>query len=279
MSGVTDRLFAMAAAAVRGERAEVMQQLDELRSRHEAAATALLSESGRRPVIEALAAHINDLRAVLTAVAILQEASPRSLDGLAAAGELMSSRIVAAALAGGRNRERVDRSATRRDHQCFAHVGHAAAGRDSGRRGSADSPAPRGGPLGGDRRICRRHRERHHHDARSRRIGLLGGARRRGARLPGDSDLDRRRRHADGRSARGRRSARRAGVVVRRGIGARLLRREGAASEHDPAGGRAGHPGQDPQQPASGEPRHAASPPPHRRRARSRRLPASGALR
>ena len=45
-----------------------------------------------------MAAHINDLRAVLTAVAILQEASPRSLDGLVAAGELMSSRIVAAAL-------------------------------------------------------------------------------------------------------------------------------------------------------------------------------------
>ena len=44
MSGVTDRLFAMAAAAVRGERAEVMQQLDELRIRHEAAATALLSD-------------------------------------------------------------------------------------------------------------------------------------------------------------------------------------------------------------------------------------------
>src|SRR5262245_51182488 len=99
MSGVTDRLFAMAAAAVRGEREDVMQQLDELRGRHEAAATALLPEPERGPVVKALAAHVDDLRAVLTAVAILQEASPRSLDGLAAAGELISSRIVAAALA------------------------------------------------------------------------------------------------------------------------------------------------------------------------------------
>ena len=98
MSGVTDRLFAMAAAAVRGERVEVLRELDELRTRHETAAAELLSDSSRGPVIEALAAQIDDLRAVFTAVAILQEASPRSLDGLAAAGELMSSRIVAAAL-------------------------------------------------------------------------------------------------------------------------------------------------------------------------------------
>jgi aspartate kinase len=98
MSGVTDRLFAMAAAAVRGERAEVMRELDELRTRHERAAAELLTEFGRGAVVEALAAQIDDMRAVLTAVAILQEASPRSLDGLAAAGELMSSRVVAAAL-------------------------------------------------------------------------------------------------------------------------------------------------------------------------------------
>jgi aspartate kinase len=98
MSGVTDRLLAMAAAAVRGERAEVMRELDELRIRHESAAAELLSDASRGPVIAALGAQVDDLRAVLTAVAILQEASPRSLDGLAAAGELMSSRIVAAAL-------------------------------------------------------------------------------------------------------------------------------------------------------------------------------------
>ena len=55
MSGVTDRLFAMAAAAVRGERADVMQQLDDLRTRHEDAARALMPESGRHAVIEALA--------------------------------------------------------------------------------------------------------------------------------------------------------------------------------------------------------------------------------
>ena len=39
----------------------------------------------------------------------------------------------------------------------------------------------------------------------------------------------------------------RAAAVVRRGVGARLLRRQGAAPEHDPAGGRQEHPGAHPQ--------------------------------
>ena len=41
---------------------------------------------------------IDELRAMLTALAILREASPRSCDGIAAAGELLSSRVVAGAL-------------------------------------------------------------------------------------------------------------------------------------------------------------------------------------
>jgi aspartate kinase len=98
MSGVTDRLFGLAAAAARGDRTDVSPQLDELRQRHEVAASALLSAETVAATIDAIAADLDDLRAVLTAVAILREASPRSLDGIAAAGELMSSRIVSAAL-------------------------------------------------------------------------------------------------------------------------------------------------------------------------------------
>ena len=40
---------------------------------------------------------LEDLRAVLTAISILRESSPRSLDAVAAVGEIVSSRIVAAA--------------------------------------------------------------------------------------------------------------------------------------------------------------------------------------
>ena len=57
-------------------------------------------------------------------------------------------------------------------------------------------------------------------------------------------------------------AARRAAAVVRRSVGAGVLRREGAAPEHDSAGGREEHPGADPQLAAAGEPGHAD----HRRR-------------
>ena len=61
-----------------------------------------------------------------------------------------------------------------------------------------------------------------------------------------------------------------------RSVGARVLRRQGAASEHDPAGGRRRHPGPDPEQPPARGGRDAD----HRAAARrttgrSRRSPAS----
>ena len=55
----------------------------------------------------------------------------------------------------------------------------------------------------------------------------------------------------------------RAAAVVRRGVGAGLFRREGAPSEHDPAGGGEEHPGAHPQLAAAGGAGHAD----HRRRA------------
>jgi aspartate kinase len=52
----------------------------------------------REAVIARIEEHVEELRAMLTALGILCEASPRSLDGIACAGELLSSRVVAAAL-------------------------------------------------------------------------------------------------------------------------------------------------------------------------------------
>ena len=65
-------------------------------------------------------------------------------------------------------------------------------------------------------------------------------------------------------------AAPRAAAVVRRSVRAGLLRREGAASEHDPAGGRQEHPGAHPQLAPAGGRGHDD----HRRRAR----PTAGAL-
>ena len=62
-----------------------------------------------------------------------------------------------------------------------------------------------------------------------------------------DPDLDRRRRHADRRSAHRRRPAGRAAPVVRRGVGAGVFRRQGAAPGHDSAGRGREHSGAHPE--------------------------------
>ena len=51
--------------------------------------------------VEAAVARVDQLGAVIKALAVLREVSPRTLDVVAAMGEILSSRIVAAAMAGG----------------------------------------------------------------------------------------------------------------------------------------------------------------------------------
>jgi aspartate kinase len=99
MAGVTDTLLALARDAAAGEKASVLRRVDELQGRHAAAASDLAGPAGCGALLEAIARQCDELRAVLTALCILREASPRSLDGIAATGELLNSRIVAAALA------------------------------------------------------------------------------------------------------------------------------------------------------------------------------------
>jgi aspartate kinase len=99
MSKITDQLLKMTADASRGERASSAEGIDAIKERHLAAIEALIPESGRAAVTAAVEAEIDELRAMLTALSILREASPRSSDGIASAGELLSSRVVAGALA------------------------------------------------------------------------------------------------------------------------------------------------------------------------------------
>jgi aspartate kinase len=99
MSTITDQLLKMTAEASRGERASIPDGIDAITQRHLAAIAELIPESGRAAVTAAVEAEIEELRAMLTALSILREASPRSSDGIASAGELLSSRVVAGALA------------------------------------------------------------------------------------------------------------------------------------------------------------------------------------
>src|SRR5687768_14466014 len=98
MSKVTDALLTIAAEAGAAHTESALQHIDQLRARHISMAHALAGEPDR----PALTAHIDEqfdqLTAVARALAVLREVSFRTLDVIASMGELLSSRIVAAAL-------------------------------------------------------------------------------------------------------------------------------------------------------------------------------------
>ena len=96
-SRTTDHLLALAAQAQRGERDTIAPGVDALLQRHLAIVRALTTGDRARGLAVAVEAEFEELRAVLTAISILREASSRSVDAVAAVGELISSRIVAAA--------------------------------------------------------------------------------------------------------------------------------------------------------------------------------------
>lgn len=97
MSGVTDALLAACRSAAAGDAREASEAIASIKTRH-------LKAAGTLPGSRAFdtAAHIErecaDVAAVLASVAVLREISPRGVDRVAAAGELMSSRILAALL-------------------------------------------------------------------------------------------------------------------------------------------------------------------------------------
>jgi aspartate kinase len=99
MSGITDQLLNLTARAERGDGAAAVAGVEEIARRHEQAVRELVAPDRQASLLQELEAHLADLRAVLGAVATLREASARSMDVIAAAGELLSSRLVAASLA------------------------------------------------------------------------------------------------------------------------------------------------------------------------------------
>ena len=99
MSGITDQLLDAVAAVERGDAELAMKKVTVMRDRHLAAAEALLtSADDRDEVIDALERQWREAAALLHAMAVLREVSPRSRDAVVAIGELASSRLVAAAL-------------------------------------------------------------------------------------------------------------------------------------------------------------------------------------
>jgi aspartate kinase len=98
LAGVTDRLLAVATGSVAGELEPALADVEALRRRH--LSMCRLAEGDRRAALEALVeARCDELREFARALRVVGELSPRSRDAVAATGELLSSRIVAAAFA------------------------------------------------------------------------------------------------------------------------------------------------------------------------------------
>jgi aspartate kinase len=98
MSKVTDGLLAIASTAGAGRPGDALPRVDELRERHATAVRALVTGPAQTPLLAHMAGQFDQLADIVRALAILREVSPRTLDVVAAMGELLSSRIIAAAL-------------------------------------------------------------------------------------------------------------------------------------------------------------------------------------
>ncbi len=98
LSGVTDRLVAIAQLAEDGASDDAAAEVHALLERHLSVATAVTSESRARLLAD-VRREIDELNGLVHALSVLREVSPRSRDAVHAVGELVSSRIVAAAFA------------------------------------------------------------------------------------------------------------------------------------------------------------------------------------
>jgi aspartate kinase len=98
LGGITDQLIAAARFAEEGAPDRAKGLLQQLLERHLTVISGVTSGERQAPLAEAVRAEFNSLIGLTSALAVLRDVSPRSLDAVVATGELTSSRIVAAAL-------------------------------------------------------------------------------------------------------------------------------------------------------------------------------------
>lgn len=98
LGGVTDRLLGVAAQAGAGDAEGASENLRALLARHLDVAGIITDPVERGEVEQFVRREFEALEQVAGALAVLREVAPRWLDAIAAAGEILSSRIVAAAL-------------------------------------------------------------------------------------------------------------------------------------------------------------------------------------
>jgi aspartate kinase len=99
LSKVTDGLIRTARFIQGGDAASALSLVNELLERHVGIASSLTSAGRQDELVTALRAQFAELAALVGSLAAVRDVSPRSHDAIVATGELVSSRIVAAAFA------------------------------------------------------------------------------------------------------------------------------------------------------------------------------------
>jgi aspartate kinase len=98
LSKVTDRLLGIVANARAGDLDGARTNLRDLRQRHITVSAVVTDRAQREEAIAFIEHEFDELERVVAALSVLNEVSPRWMDAIAATGEVVSSRIVAAAL-------------------------------------------------------------------------------------------------------------------------------------------------------------------------------------
>jgi aspartate kinase len=98
LSKVTDRLLGVAASAGAGDIEGARTNLRDLRQRHISVSAVIADPVQREQVVQFLDQEFDGLERIVNALGVLREVSPRWLDAIAATGEILSSRMIAAAL-------------------------------------------------------------------------------------------------------------------------------------------------------------------------------------
>jgi aspartate kinase len=98
LGGATDRFLRVGTDAGAGNTAGALETLRSLRARHHDVSGVITSDAIRTEVGRFIDAEFDELERLAGALSVLREVTPRWLDALAATGEILSSRLVAAAL-------------------------------------------------------------------------------------------------------------------------------------------------------------------------------------
>ena len=94
MGKTTNKLLAIASAAMAGDRQEFIRQIHDLRDYHSREARLVVPLSERAELDRTLDEHFQELTELVKGLAVLGELTPRSIDAISSYGERLSSFIV-----------------------------------------------------------------------------------------------------------------------------------------------------------------------------------------